>query len=323
MDDMTLSIKGVIDNKKEANNEEYIINEESFLRVEHKVEQEDVVYDRGTIQNIWISLKENKLAIACMIILIIITIASILAPLSPWDPDAIDLVNKFKTPSKEHIFGTDNLGRDYFTRALYGGRVSLQVGIFSMIVSIVVGTLFGTISGYIGGVVDSIMMRFVDIFMSVPSFLLIIIINAFISPSMFTMIIIIGMFAWMGVARIVRAETMSLKERDFVLAAKGLGASNIEIIFKHIIPNLIPSIIVAGSLSIARAILTESSLSFLGFGVQLPMASWGSMLQNSQSQILELPYLAFFPGLLILLTVMSFNILGDVLRNALEPKMVK
>ena len=269
------------------------------------------------------SLKENKLAIICLIILIIIIIASLLAPLSSYDPDAMDLRSKLLLPNKEHFFGTDNLGRDYFTRALYGGRVSLTVGFFSMLVSVIVGTIYGTISGYIGGTIDNLMMRAVDIFMSVPSFLLIIIINSFLSPSMFTMVVIIGMFSWMGVARIVRAETMSLKERDFVLAAKNMGAGNMEIMLIHIIPNMIPSIIVAASISIARAILTESSLSFLGFGVKLPMSSWGSMLQNAQSQIMDLPTLALFPGALILLTVLSFNVLGDVLRNALEPKMVK
>ena len=192
-----------------------------------------------------------------------------------------------------------------------------------MIVAVIVGTLFGTISGYIGGTTDVIMMRFVDIFMSVPSFLLIIIINSFISPSITTMIIIIGMFSWMGLARIVRAEAMSLKQRDFVLAAKNLGDSNLKIILLHIIPNMFPSIIVAASISVARAILTESSLSFLGFGVKLPMSSWGSMLQNAQGYILDLPLLAVFPGILILLTVLSFNVIGDVLRNALEPKSIK
>lgn len=303
--------------------EQQIFEASAFERVAKKAEQEEVVYEKGFLFSVWNSLKENKLAMICLVILIIIAVASILAPLSPYDPDAMDLANKLQPPSQEHWFGTDNLGRDYFTRALYGGQVSLKVGIFSMMVSTIFGTLFGTISGYIGGKVDSLMMRFVDIFMSIPSFLLIIIINAFISPSISTMILIIGMFAWMGVARIVRAETMSLKERDFVLSARMLGASKLEIIVIHIIPNMAPSIIVAASISIARAILTESSLSFLGFGVQLPMASWGSMLQSAQSQILDLPFLAFFPGLFILLTVLSFNVLGDVLRNALEPKMIK
>ena len=302
---------------------EEIEKEDAFDPANRENKVQDEIYERGIFYKLLMSLKENKLAIICLIILIIIIIASLLAPLSPYDPDAMDLRSKLLLPNKEHFFGTDNLGRDYFTRALYGGRVSLTVGFFSMLVSVIVGTIYGTISGYIGGTIDNLMMRAVDIFMSVPSFLLIIIINSFLSPSMFTMVVIIGMFSWMGVARIVRAETMSLKERDFVLAAKNMGAGNMEIMLIHIIPNMIPSIIVAASISIARAILTESSLSFLGFGVKLPMSSWGSMLQNAQSQIMDVPTLALFPGALILLTVLSFNVLGDVLRNALEPKMVK
>ena len=298
-------------------------SEDDFKKVEHKVEQEEAVYEKNLLSSVWLNIRRNKFALLCLIFLSIITVASILAPLSPYDPDAMDLFNKLQPPSREHIFGTDSLGRDYFTRALYGGRVSLKVGLFSMLVSTCFGTLFGTISGFFGGHVDSFMMRIVDICMSVPSFLLIIIINAFVTPSITTMVFIIGMFAWMGVARIVRAETMSLKERDFVLSARMLGAGRVQIIFQHIIPNMAPSIIVAASLSIARAILTESSLSFLGFGVSLPMSSWGSMLQSAQEEIMTKPLLAFYPGLLILITVMSFNVLGDVLRNVLEPKMVK
>lgn len=297
--------------------------EDAFEAAELKEKVQETFYERGIWYNLLISLKENRLAIVCLVILCIVIAASLMAPLSPHDPDAMNLRNKLEAPGKEHFFGTDDLGRDYFTRALYGGRVSLAVGTFSMLISVVVGTLFGTVSGYIGGTVDNLMMRAVDIFMSVPSFLLIIIINSFLSPSMLTMVVIIGIFSWMGVARIVRAETMSLKEREFVLAAKNMGAGNFEIIFRHIIPNMVPSIIVAASISIARAILTESSLSFLGFGVKLPMSSWGSMLQSAQSHIMDVPTLALFPGAFILLTVLSFNVLGDVLRNALEPKMVK
>lgn len=268
-------------------------------------------------------LKKNHIAKISLIVLTIIIIGSILAPLSPYDPDKIDLINKFQNPGIKHWFGTDNLGRDYFTRALYGGRVSLTVGACSMVVSVFFGTIIGTISGYIGGRLDSIIMRCIDIFMSVPSFLLIIIINTFISPSIFTMVFIISLFAWMGVARIVRAETLSLKERDFVVAAQNFGASKLFIIYKHILPNIASSIIVAASVSIAKAILTESGLSFLGFGVQLPKSSWGSMLQNAQSQVLDLPFLSLIPGVLILITVLSFNILGDVLSKALEPKSIK
>lgn len=302
---------------------EEINKEDAFEAAGRGDAAQEVVYERGIWYNLFISLKENRLAIICLVLLCAIIIASLLAPLSPFDPDAMNLREKLLAPGKGHLFGTDDLGRDYFTRALYGGRVSLAVGTFSMVISVVVGTLFGTVSGYIGGTVDTLMMRAVDIFMSVPSFLLIIIINSFLSPSMLTMVVIIGIFSWMGVARIVRAETMSLKEREFVLAAKNMGAGNFEIMFRHIIPNMVPSIIVAASLSIARAILTESSLSFLGFGVKLPMSSWGSMLQSAQAHIMDVPTLALFPGAFILLTVLSFNVLGDVLRNALEPKMVK
>lgn len=275
-------------------------------------------------QSVWSELKKelkrNRGAQLSLLFLIIVVIMSILAFLSPYDPDAMNFMEALEGPSLQHWFGTDDLGRDYFTRALYGGRVSLVVGTFSMAVSVVFGTLFGTISGYVGGIVDTIMMRCTDIFMSVPSFLLIIIINSFISPSIGTMILIIGMFSWMGVARIVRAEAMSLKQRDFVLAARNLGASEFEIMFFHVIPNMLPSIIVAASLSIARAILTESSLSFLGFGVRLPMSSWGSMLQSAQEHIQRVPRLAILPGFLILFTVISFNVLGDTLRMVLEPQ---
>ena len=303
--------------------QEAALTKADFTRIDGRVQQTEAVFDRGFLYHFRRSMMENKLSYLAMAVLIVILLASVFAFLSPYDPDAMNFAEKLQRPSLTHPFGTDGMGRDYFTRALYGGRISLLVGFFSMLVSIGFGTLFGTISGFIGGKTDMFMMRFADIFMSVPSFLLMIIINSFISPSLFTMIIIIGMFAWTGVARVVRAETMSLKERDFIMASRGLGAGSARIIFKEIIPNITSQIIVSATLSIARAIITESSLSFLGFGVQLPKASWGSMLNNAQKTILDLPHLAVFPGALILFTVFSFHILGDVLRNALEPKMIK
>jgi len=257
------------------------------------------------------------------VILAIIIIASLLAPLCPYDPDEQDVLSKLQPPSTKHWFGMDELGRDYFTRALYGGRISLTVGFLSMIMSVVIGTVIGTVSGYMGGKVDAFLMRFTDIFMSVPSFLLMVVINALFPPKVYSMVIILGLFEWCQIARITRAETLSLKERDFVLAAKHLGASNVRIMFRHIVPNMSSSIIVAGSLAVARAILTESTLSFMGLGVQLPKASWGTMLQGAQVYIMDTPWLAVFPGIFIVATVMSFNILGDALRNALEPKMTK
>lgn len=294
-----------------------------FKRVKIQEENTSANYDRGLWGDILQTLKENKLAMMCTIILLIIIVMALLAPLSPYDPDAQDYTAILQPPSKEHWFGTDELGRDYFTRALYGGRISLSVGFLSMLLSTAIGTLVGTFSGYMGGKVDTILMRFTDIFMSVPSMMLMVVINSVFPPKVYSMIIILGLFEWCQIARITRAETLSLKERDFVLAAKHLGSDHTRIIFKHIIPNMSSSIIVAGSLAVARAILTESALSFVGLGVQLPKASWGTMLQSAQMYMTDMPTLAVFPGLFIVLTVFSFNILGDALRNALEPKMIK
>ena len=262
----------------------------------------------------------NKMAVICTVLILLIVIASLLAPLSPYDPDASNVAEKMQGISNTHFLGTDDIGRDTFTRTLYGGRVSLLVGFAAMCVAVVVGTLFGTISGYMGGAVDAFMMRIVDVFMSVPSLLFIIVVYAFLPRNLVTLVGMLAFFSWTKVARVVRAQTLTLKERDFVIAAKALGVSQGTIIRKHIIPNLMPQIIVSASLSIANAILDESTLSFLGYGVQLPMASWGSMLSNAQRYIQQAPYLAIFPGILILITVVSFNYLGEVLRKVFEPK---
>ena len=305
------------------NVKEYIPNQKSFERTVKTETQVTANYERGLVKDVFRSIMENRLAIVCAVILILITIMAIAAPLSPYDPDKQDLINKLAPMSKEHWFGTDDLGRDYFTRALYGGRISLTVGFLSMLLSTTIGTVIGTVSGYMGGKMDEFLMRFTDIFMSVPSFLLMVVINSLFPPKVYSMVLILGLFEWCQIARITRAETLSLKERDFVLASKHLGANHSYIIFKHIIPNMSASIIVAGSLAVARAILTESALSFMGLGVQLPKASWGTMLQSAQIYIMDRPLLAIFPGLFIVFTVFSFNVLGDALRNALEPKIMK
>ena len=294
-----------------------------FQRVKVQETNTEARYERGLVGDILHTLKGNRLAMLCVVILVIITLMAILAPLSPYDPDAQDYMAILQPPSSEHWFGTDELGRDYFTRALYGGRISLTVGFLSMLLSVTIGTLIGTFSGYIGGKVDTLLMRFTDLFMSVPSMMLMVVINAIFPPKLYSVIIILGLFEWCQVARITRAETLALKQRDYVIAAKHLGASHKRIIFKHIIPNMSSSIIVAGSLAVARAVLTESALSFLGLGVQLPKASWGTMLQSAQMYMTDVPTLAVFPGVFIMLTVFSFNILGDALRVALEPKMIK
>lgn len=293
---------------------------DAFLSVNQILDEGEAYKREPLYKKVYRKIRANKLAVFCCCYLILIIIASSCAFLSPYDPDKVDLLHKLEDPNMQHFFGTDNLGRDYFTRILYGGQISLVIGIAAMCISVVFGTLFGALSGFLGGKVDAFMMRIVDVLMSVPSFLFIIVINAVLKPGLVTMIIVIALFSWMSVARIVRAETMSLKKRDFILAAKNLGENMWEIILRHIIPNMIPVVIVAASNSIAKAILTESSLSFLGFGVNPPIASWGSMLQGAQKQIMTQPSLAVFPGVFILLTVMSFHVIGDVLRDTLDPK---
>lgn len=264
-------------------------------------------------------LKKNKLGIFALICLTLIIILSVFAFLTPYNPDTIDMSNQFISPNFKNIFGTDELGRDYFTRALYGARISLIVGVLSMMVSIFIGTLVGAISGLLGGKVDAIIMRIIDMLMSIPLFFLLLIVNSYLRPSIANIIIIIGILGWMSIARIVRSETLSIKERDYILCSKALGSNNIKIVKTHIIPNAISTVIVAASINIADAILMESSLSFLGLGVQQPMASLGSMLQTAQARIGDKTYLAIFPGLMILLIVLSFNVLGDILRVALDP----
>ena len=296
---------------------------EDFSKIERENKEVSVSYDRGFFHHVKKALGENKIAAVCLVVLCVIITAALMAPLSSVDPDYMDVMNKMAGPSKEHWFGTDELGRDSFTRALYGSRVSLLVGFATMVVSVTAGTCVGAVSGYAGGKIDIILMRIVDMFQSVPSLLMIIVIFSFVPNNMVTLVLMLALFSWTGVARIVRAQTLTLKERDFVIAAKTLGVSHVKIILKHIIPNMTTQIIVAASLSIAGAILDESALSYLGYGVALPKASWGSMLQNAQQYILYDPLLALIPGMFILLTVLCFNILGDALQYALDPRLHK
>lgn len=300
-----------------------VITNDSFAKLEKKKTLEISVERQSVWKDIWKELKKNKVAMVSVVLLAILIIAVLLAPLSPYDPYKLDASQKLQGISSSHWFGTDEYGRDYFTRTLYGGRVSLLVGFMSMIMTVVIGTSLGVFSGYVGGKVDMFLMSFTDIFLALPSMLLMVILNTFLKPGLPTLIVVLSLFSWASVARITRAETMSLKERDFVVATQNLGASNFRVIIKHIIPNILGPVIVAASLSVANAILMESSLSFLGLGVQIPRASWGSMLQGAQAHILDYPLLAVYPGVMILITVLSFNLLGDILRNALEPKIVE
>ncbi|SEO32922.1 ABC transporter permease [Paenibacillus sp. OV219] len=277
--------------------------------------------NRTKWRNVRNELFSNKWGIAAVIILAIFAVGAALAFLSPYDPNKLNVLERLQKPGAAHWFGTDDYGRDYFSRALYGGRVSLMVGVTSMLLATTIGVVIGVVSGYFGGWIDNVLMRAVEVFMSIPSFLLLLLLSIFLKPSVSGIVVIIALLMWMSIARIIRAETMSVKEREFVLYARASGQSSLGIIIKHILPNLMPVIIVGSSNMVGSAIMLESSLSFLGFGVQLPKATWGSMLNNAQGFLGNAPYLAVFPGLFILLTVLSFNVLGDILRIGFEPKL--
>lgn len=273
------------------------------------------------MKNVKEEFKQNKAALISAIFLIFIILISIFAFLLPIDPDLTDTSNMLQSPSLAHLFGTDELGRDYLARTIYGGRVSLTVGMLAMVISTSIGVGVGTVSGYFGGKIDSLLMRFVDIISSIPWMILVTVVSIFLKPGLQAIVIVIGLFTWMDIARLVRAETLSIKEREYVLYATSIGESSRNIIFRHIIPSVFPTIIIASTTSIANAIMTESSLSFLGLGIQQPMSSWGNLLQNAQSNLQSAPYMAMLPGLLIIFTIYSFNKLGNVLRVFVEPKI--
>ena len=257
-------------------------------------------------------------------LVLLLLIISLLAPwLAPYDPGKIDLTNVLTSPSMSHLFGTDQLGRDVLSRMIWGARISLKVGFVATGVAIIIGTILGAVAGYYGGWVDSIIMRFVDIMLCFPTFFLILAVIAFLEPSIWNIMIIIGLTGWMGVTRLVRADFISLRERDFVQAARAIGASDLRIIFLHILPNAMASILVAATLGIAGAILTESALSFLGIGVQPPIPSWGNILTAGKDNIDIAWWLSLYPGLAILITVVGYNLLGEGIRDSLDPRLKK
>ena len=255
--------------------------------------------------------------------LMLVVIASIAVDYTGLDPAAIDVTNMLAEPSSEHWFGTDELGRDYFTRVLYGARVSLIVGVLAMVTSVFIGVTVGMISGYFGGIVDSICMRIVDVFCAIPWIIMVTVVSMLFKRGIVSIIIVIGCFSWMEIARLVRAETMSAKNREYVQYAELIGVSKFKIIVQHVLPTILPVIITAATGAIASAIMVESSMSFLGIGIQAPMTSWGSLLQTAQKNLSKAPYMAFIPGLLIILTICSFNKLGDLLRVYAEPRVTQ
>ncbi|MCX7817347.1 MAG: ABC transporter permease [Syntrophales bacterium] len=270
----------------------------------------------------WNRFKRNTLAVTGILIIGVIFSISLLAPLiAPYDPTFIDLDNVLKEPSATHWFGTDQLGRDVFSRMVHGASVSIKVGFIATGISLVIGTILGALAGYYGRWVDALIMRFVDIMLCFPTFFLILAVIAFLEPSIWNIMVVIGATNWMNITRLVRADFLSLKEREFVQAARAMGASDFRIIFLHILPNSMSSILVAANLGIAGSILTESALSFLGIGVQPPTPSWGNILTAGKEYIDIAWWLSLFPGLAILITVLGFNLIGEGIRDALDPRL--
>lgn len=264
----------------------------------------------------------DKLAVIGLAAVLLFFLISLAAPfIAPYQPAAIDVNNILSAPSLAHPFGTDQLGRDVLTRIMFGAGISLKVGFVAAGIATLIGVLLGAIAGYYGGWVDIIIMRLVDIMLCFPSFFLILAVIAFLEPSIYNIMIVIGATSWMGVTRLVRAEFLTLKERDFVLAERAMGASHPRIIFVHILPNALAPVLVSVTLGIASAVLIESSLSFLGIGVQPPMASWGSMLTEGKEVLGVAWWMSIYPGLAILLTVLGYNLLGEGIRDAIDPRL--
>ncbi|MGB9715826.1 MAG: oligopeptide ABC transporter permease [Thermodesulfovibrionales bacterium] len=264
----------------------------------------------------------NRLSLIGAVIVFLLIMVSFFAPfIAPYDPTTIDVHNVLSPPSKDHLLGTDELGRDLLSRILWGSRVSLKVGFIAVGIAITVGIIIGSISGFYGGLIDNILMRFVDIMLAFPTFFLILAVISILEQSIFTIMVVIGLTNWMDVARLVRAEFLSLKEKDFVAAARVIGASDRRLIFSHILPNALSPVFVAATFGIAGAILIESGLSFLGLGIQPPEPSWGNILTSGKDNIEVAWWLSLFPGLAILITVLSYNLVGEGLRDALDPRL--
>lgn len=277
---------------------------------------------------VWRRFRKHPGAIFGFIVISILIALALLAPLSPYDPEASEITARYESPSLNHFMGTDALGRDLLTRVLYGGRVSLTVGVLVVLISLLIGVPVGALAGYYGGAVDAILMRVTDAFLSLPSFLVLILLSAILleveiplleGNSVLTISLVIGIFSWTTFARLVRAAFLSIREMDFVSASRALGGSDVRIMTRHILPNSIGPIIVEATLEFGYAIIEESGLSFLGFGIQPPTPSWGNLLSNAQEYFVKYPWLAIFPGLMIFLSIISINYIGDGLRDAFDP----
>jgi peptide/nickel transport system permease protein len=270
------------------------------------------------------AFSRNRTAVAGLMVIVALYLLALLTPLlAPYDPafQGDLMTERYVGMSASHPLGTDQFARDVLSRLLYGARISLLIGFVAVGISVTIGTLLGAVAGYVGGVVDGAIMRFVDMMVSFPQLILLITIVAIFQPSIFLIIAVLGLTSWPSTARIVRGETLSLREREFVQAAKALGYSNRRIILRHVIPNTLAPVIVAATLGIGQTIVLEAGLSFLSLGVQPPTPSWGTMVADGRLVLLEAWWLSTFPGLAIVLTVLSFNLVGDGLRDALDPRL--
>jgi len=274
------------------------------------------------MRGFWRAFRRNRLAIIGGIVTVCLALLALAAPvIAPWDPNRPDVKKILAPPSRVHVAGTDQIGRDVLSRMLFGARVSLAVGFVSVGIATFIGIALGSVAGYNGGSVDAAIMRLVDLMLVFPRFFLLLAVLAFLKPSIWTIMVVIGVTGWMGVARLVRAEFLALKEREFVLWSQSIGASGFRIIWRHILPNAMAPVLVAMTLGIPAAILTESGLSFLGLGVQPPHATWGNIL-NEGKEVIELAWwLSVYPGVAILVTVLSYNLLGEGIRDALDPRL--
>ncbi|MGQ9919799.1 MAG: oligopeptide ABC transporter permease [Desulfobacca sp.] len=270
----------------------------------------------------WPRFRRNRLALSGLILVVVLFLVSILAPwLAPYDPNIIDMNAILMPPCSSHPMGTDSLGRDVLSRIIYGARISLKVGFVAVGLATLIGVVLGAVAGYYGGWVDNLLMRLVDLMLCFPTFFLILAVIAVLEPSIWNIMVIIGLTSWMGVARLVRAEFLSLKGREFIQATRALGANDGRIIFRHLLPNALAPVMVSATLGVAGAILTESALSFLGLGVQPPTPSWGNILTAGKDNIEIAWWLSVFPGLAILITVLSYNLLGEGIREAIDPRL--
>ncbi len=263
----------------------------------------------------------NRLAVAGLALLIVIHAAAFAGPLIvARSPYAVDPLHTLEPADPGHPLGTDESGRDVMARLLTGGRISLTVGLVSVLLSVAIGIAVGAVSGYFGGLADAVLMRLTDGFLALPTFFLLLVILAVFGGSLTSVIVVIGITSWMSLARLVRAEFLRWKAHDFVEAARAVGVTDRAIMWRHLLPHTLPSVIVTAALGVAFAILTESAISYLGVGIQLPIPSWGNMLSNAQSYLMSAPWLAIYPGVMILVTVLAYNFLGNGLRDALDPQ---